>query len=135
MRWGRILLPAVLLEVAITALVAPFGVIFGNPLNDSPNGPANTTPYFVAAALGCAGFGFLFGIFGSAKASSNFALHGLLVGVVATILYIGLCSLAPGGLAAVVTAYGLHMYLLLNILRILGCWSGGAYLGAKRQRA
>src|SRR5689334_21812622 len=104
LRWGRIVLAAVLLEVAITVFVLPFGLIYGNPLNAGPGGPTNTTPYFVAAGVGCAGLGFLFGIFGSARAQSRFALHGLLVGLLATVLYFGLCSLAPGGLAAVVTA-------------------------------
>ena len=67
--WGRIILSAVLLEVAITAVVTPFGMIYGNPLNAQPGQPMNTTPYFVAAGAGCAVLGFLFGRWAAAKAS------------------------------------------------------------------
>lgn len=131
-RWGRIVLAAFLLEVAITAVVLPVGMIYGDPLSAPPGQPINATPYFVAAAAGCAVLGFLFGMWGAAKASSRFSLHGLLVGITAMLLYFGLCSLAPGGLPAVIAAYGLAIYVLLNVLRTLGCWAGGIYLGKRR---
>jgi hypothetical protein len=131
-RWGRVILAAVLLEAAITAVVTPAGLIYGNPLNATPGEPLNTTPYFVSAGVGCAVLGFLFGMWGAAKATSRFGLHGLLVGIVATLLYFGLCSLAPGGLSAVVAAYSLALYALFNVLRILGCWMGGIAQGRRR---
>lgn len=129
-RWGRIVLAAVLLEVAITAVVLPVGAIYGNPLNPRPG--QNTTPYLASAAVGCAVLGFLFGLWGAAKSSSRFALHGLLVGIVATVLYIGGCSLAPGGLPGVIAAYSPALFALFNVLRILGCWAGGIYHGVRR---
>lgn len=128
--WVRIVLTALLLEVAITAVVAPFGLIFGNPLNPPVNGAAsNNAPYFTAAAIGCALLGFLFGKWVARAAGSQQALHGLLLGIVATIIYVGLCSLAPGGLTAVITAYSPALYGLFNVLRIAGCWAGGASAG------
>src|SRR5438552_10956495 len=110
MHWGRIIVAAVLLEVAITAVVTPFGMIYGNPLAPRPG--ANMTPYLASAAIGCAGLGFLFGWWVARKARSRFALHGLVTGIVATLLYFGLCSLAPGGIAGVIAAYGASLYAL-----------------------
>ena len=133
-RWGRIVIAAILLEVAISALVLPFALIFGNPLEPRPGEPLNATPYFIAAGVGCAVFGFLFGVWGASKAASRFGLQGLLVGIVATLLYFGLCSLAPGGIRGVVAGYGAGLYTLFNTLRIVGCWTGGIYLGMRRRR-
>ena len=133
-RWGRVVLAAILLEVAITAVVLPFGLMYGNPLDARPGLPLNTTPYFVAAGVGCAFLGFLFGFWAAAKASSRIALHGLLVGIVATLVYVGLCSLAPGGLPAVIAAYSPALFGLFNVLRILGCWAGGMYCASKIPR-
>src|SRR5262245_19860953 len=128
--WIRILLTAFLLEIAITAVVAPFGLIFGNPLNPPADGTvSNNTPYLAAAAIGCAVLGFLFGKWVARAAGSQHALHGLLLGIVATVMYIGLCSLAPGGIVGVITAYSPALYALFNVLRIGGCWAGGAFAG------
>ena len=124
-RWGRIVVAAILLEIAITALVLPFGMMYGNPLDPQPD-RMNMTPYLVSAAVGCAGFGFVFGRWVARRAGSRVALHGLLVGVVATLLYFGLCSLAPGGLRGVIAAYSPALYATFNVLRILGAWAGGA---------
>jgi hypothetical protein len=130
LRWGRIVVAALLLEAAITALVTPVGMMYGNPLEAKPGD--NTAPYLTAAALGCVVLGFLFGLWAARKTGSRAALHGLLVGVVATVIYFGLCSLAPGGVRAVAIAYGPLVYALLNVLRILGCWAGGTYATSRR---
>jgi hypothetical protein len=132
-RWGRIVLAAVLLEAAITVLVIPFGLLFGNPMSPPADGrTVNTLPYLLAAAAGCAGFGFLFGRWAARESAARAPLHGLLTGIVATVLYIGgMSSLAPGGIAAVVTAYGAGWYVLFNVIRVLGCWLGGASQGRR----
>jgi hypothetical protein len=133
-RWGRVVLAAFLLEVAITAVALPAGMFMGNPMQPPTDGSAvDATGYYVVVAVACAVLGFLFGMWGAAKASSRFGLHGLLVGIAAMLLYFGLCSLAPGGLPGVIAAYGLSMYVLFNALRTAGCWAGGAYLGTRRQ--
>ena len=129
-RWGRILLAAFLLEVAITAVALPAGMFMGNPMQPPTDGSAvDATGYYVVVAVACAVLGFLFGMWGAAKASSRFGLHGLLVGITAMFMYFGLCSLAPGGLAGVIAAYGAAMYVLFNVLRTLGCWAGGGVSG------
>jgi len=126
-RWVRVVLTAFLLEVAITALVLPFGFAFGDPIRSAASGPPGRyAPYFVSAAVGCAGLGFLFGRWAARAAGARHALHGLLVGVSATLIYFGLGTLAPGGLAGVIAAYSPGIYALLNVLRIAGCWAGGA---------
>jgi hypothetical protein len=128
--WIRIVLTAFLLEIAITAVVLPFALLYGDPIRPPAGGPPpNNTPYFVAAAAGCAVLGFLFGRWTAHAAGSRQALHGLLVGVAATVIYFGLCSLAPGGISAVITAYSPALYALFNVLRVAGCWAGGASAG------
>jgi hypothetical protein len=124
--WSRIALAAALLELAITALVIPFGVIFGNPLSPSTNRPgASMLPYLLAAAAGCAVFGFLFGRWAARGTGGRSGLHGLLTGIVATLLYVAMGSVAPGGLTGLVTAYGAGWYVLFNVVRVAGCWIGG----------
>jgi hypothetical protein len=56
-------------------------------------------------------------------------LNGLLVGVLATAIYIALCMLGPGGLPAAVAVYGAPLYVLLNALRIAGCVVGAMHQG------
>jgi hypothetical protein len=132
-RWGRIILAAFLLEVAITAVALPVGAIFGNPMNIDPSAPpADGTVFYVTVALACFALGAVFGYWGAARSTSQFALHGLLVGLVAMAMYFGLCSLAPGGLAGVIAGYGLTMFVMFNVLRTVGCWAGGMYLGSRR---
>jgi hypothetical protein len=135
-RWGRIILAAFLLEVAITAVALPVGFAFGNPMSTEPGvPPVDATVFNVAVALACFGFGWLFGAWAVARATSGFALQGLLVGLVAMAMYFGMCAMAPGGLTGVVAAYGLTMFVAFNALRTLGCVLGAAYRGAKISRA
>jgi hypothetical protein len=131
-RWGWIVLVAFLLEVAITAAVIPVAMISGYPLGEPPDASVNKTPFLTAAALGCALLGFLFGMWAASRAASRYALHGLLTGIVAMLIYFAMCSLSPGGIPAVMAAYGAGMYVLLNVLRTLGCFLGGMYLGKRR---
>jgi hypothetical protein len=132
--WGRIILAAILLEIAITAVAVPVGIVFGTPMQIQPGEPAaDATVFYVVVALACLVLGAVFGAWAVRRAASRFALHGLLVGLVAMALYFGMCSLAPGGLAGVVDAYGVGMFVTFNALRTLGCvvgaWHRGTRLG------
>jgi hypothetical protein len=129
-RWGRIVLAAVLLEIAIIAVAVPVGLIFGNPLSTGANAPpANPTIYYVVVALACLVLGAVFGAWAVRGASSGFAWQGLLVGIIAMALYFGLCSLAPGGLPAVIAGYGPARFVMFNTLRTIGCVGGAVLKG------
>ena len=134
-RWGRIVLAAILLEVAITAVAVPVGLVFGKPMAAEPGGPpVDPTVFNIVVALACFVLGAVFGAWAVSRATSGFALQGLLVGLIAMAIYFGLCSLAPGGIAAVIAGYGLTLFLIFNALRTLGCIAGAMYKGARISR-
>jgi hypothetical protein len=120
LRWGRILLGAFLLEVVLFIVLVPISFILGE------------TVFFTAVPIGCVLFGFLFGFWVARKAPALLVLHALLVGVIATALYLGLCAVAPGSLPAAVAVYGLLMFITVNVLRILGAIAGGFFAQRKR---
>jgi hypothetical protein len=120
----RIVLAAILLEMAIFAVAVPVGMYFGNPVQATPDRPVNGTVYYAVVAIACLGLGAVFGAWAVRKETSGFALKGLLLGVIAMTIYFGLCSLAPGGLRAVVAGYGLTMFVTFNVLRTAGCIAG-----------
>jgi hypothetical protein len=134
-RWGRLIAAALLLEIAITAVAVPVGAVFGSPMPSEPGAPTgDTTVYYAVVALACFVLGALFGAWAVRRSSSGFALQGLLLGVIAMAIYFGLCSLAPGGLAGVVAAYGLGAFVTFNALRTAGTIAGAMYQGTRGRR-
>jgi hypothetical protein len=119
MRWGRIVGLAFALEVTLFVTLVPL------------QKPLGLRPWFVAVTIGCVLFGYIAGRLAARGLTSRAALHGLLVGVLATIIYLVLCMLGPGGLSAAVGFYGAPLYVLLNALRIASCVTGAIH-GTKR---
>ena len=89
--------------------------------------PLAQRTWFVAVAIGCAVFGYIAGRLVARGLTSRAVLHGLLVGVLATIIYLVLCMVGPGGLAAAVAFYGAPLYVSVNALRIAGCTAGAMH--------
>jgi putative membrane protein (TIGR04086 family) len=110
-RWLRVLLAGFLAEVLVIALVIPIALLFGQ----------NTLPYTAPAAslLAC----FVFAVWVGRRLTSNFVLHGILVGVVATLIYVALTRGRPEPTA----------YLLAHALKLLGGAAGG-FLASRRQK-
>ena len=68
-RWGRIVVAAILLEVAIIAVPLPVGLAFGNPMASQPGGPpVDPTVYNVVVAFACLVLGLVFGRWAVARA-------------------------------------------------------------------
>ena len=64
--------------------------------------------------------GFVISWWMAKRVKARRVLHGGLMGVVATALYILLCMLQPdGGLSAVIATYGPILFVLGNLLRII----------------
>lgn len=101
--WVRILIGGFLAEVSVIAFVIPVSLLFGK----------HSLPYSapVASMVAC----FLFAIWVARRADSNFVLQGALVGVVATLIYIGLTRGQPEPIA----------YIVAHALKILGGAVGG----------
>lgn len=109
-RWLRILLGGFLAEVLVIALVIPIAQLFGK----------NTLTYSAPAAslLAC----FVFALWVGRRLESRFVLHGVLVGVVSTLIYVALTRGAPEPPA----------YLVAHALKLLGGAAGG--LAAARRK-
>lgn len=111
-RWVRVLAGGFLAEVSVIAIVIPVSWLFGQ----------RTLAYTAVAAslVSC----FLFAIWVGRGVSSRVVLHGTLVGVVATLLYVGLTRGQPERPA----------YLVAHVLKILGATAGG-FVAERRQKA
>ena len=109
-RWLRILLAGFLAEVLVILLALPLASLFGK----------NTLTYTAPAAsfLAC----FVLAIWVGRPLASRFVLHGLLVGVVATLIYVALTRGAPEPPA----------YLIAHALKLLGGAAGG-FVAARRK--
>lgn len=112
MRWGRIVLLAIALEAVLFATLLPLIPRLGRPLLMS------------AIGAGCAIFGYVAGWLAARGLTSGAVLHGFLVGVLATLIYLAINLTQPGGIMAAVAFYGLPLFVGLNGLRIVGCVVG-----------
>lgn len=109
--WARVLIGGFLAEVLVIALVIPISLLFGQHALLYAAPPASL--------MAC----FLFALWAARRIDSRFVLHGILVGVVATLLYVALTLGRPESL----------VYLLAHALKILGGAAGGQV--AQRRRA
>ena len=132
-RWGRIAIGAVLLEAVLIAAAIPLLGFVANPLAPgAQNASGDYTIFFVSVAVACFVVGTLAGWWVARPLSSQFMLHGALTGIVATAIYLAICSIPPTTIPAVVAAYGPFWFFLANGLRIIGATLGAAYHGRKR---
>jgi putative membrane protein (TIGR04086 family) len=109
--WLRVLLAGFLAEVLVIALVIPPALLVGK------NTLTYTAP--LASLLAC----FTFSIWVGRRLNSRFILHGILVGVVATLIYVALTRGGPEPPA----------YLVAHALKLLGGATGG-FVAARRQK-
>ena len=119
-RWIRIVVAAVLFEVALIALTVVVSLFM----------PVEAFLSYVPAVVFVVGFPF--GMWVVRKAASGFILHGTLVGVVATLIYLALVLGQFGSLTPVIEMYGPVSFFLANALKILGCVAG-AYAQSRRR--
>ena len=131
-RWGRIVVGAVLLEAILLVMAAPLMANVANPFVATGGASGDFTIFFVSVAVACFVVGALCGAWVARPLSSQFALHGTLTGIVATAIYLAMCSIPPTTVATVFAAYGPFWFLGANGLRILGSALGAAYLGRRR---
>ena len=132
-RWGRIVIGAVLLEAVLIVAAIPLLGFVANPLAPgAQSASGDYTIFFVSVAMACFVVGTLAGWWVARPLSSQFMLHGAMTGIVATAIYLAICSIPPTTIPAVVAAYGPFWFVLANGLRIIGATLGSAYQGRKR---
>jgi hypothetical protein len=99
--------------------------VVANPFVASEGGE-DFTIFFVSVAVACLVAGAVAGIWVARPLATGFALHGTLTGIVATAIYLGICSIPPNTIATVFAAYGPFWFLAANGLRIAGAAAGAA---------
>jgi hypothetical protein len=114
-RWKRVILGALLLELILFVVLVPIGFV-------------STTIFFTAVPIGCLVFGYLVTRWLLRSVHSALLLHGALVGIAATAIYFGLIVMAPGGLSSAVATYGVPLFYFSQAMRIAGCLLGALHL-------
>ena len=122
-RWGRILAGAVALELVLIIFFVPLMSM----VDMSILAPLSALPVFLIA--------FAWGWWVVRKLQERYVFHAAATGILATLIYLGLCLTNPdGGIRATVALYGPFYFVLGNLLRILGCAIGG-YVYQVRKKA
>lgn len=111
--WARVLLGGFLAEASVFALVLPVYLIAGQHA------------LLYAAPAASLAMCFLLALWVGRRLESGFVLHGILIGVVATLLYVGIDRAGPEPFA----------YLVAHGLKILGGAGGGLLAGRRRAAA
>ena len=109
--WLRILLGGFLAEVSVIALVIPVSLLFGKQTIPSTA--------LLGSLLAC----FLFALWVARRVDSRFVLHGILVGLVAALIYVALTRGRPEPAA----------YLVAHGLKIIGGAAGG-FVASRQQK-
>jgi hypothetical protein len=117
----------VLIEAALIVAAIPLLGYVANPFAPGAEGSGDYTIFFVTVTVACFLAGALFGWWVARPLSSQFVLHGALTGIVATTIYLAICSIPPTTIAAVMAAYGPFWFFMANGLRIVGASLGAAY--------
>jgi putative membrane protein (TIGR04086 family) len=110
-RWGRIILAAFFTELGIFAVFIPVLVKYGEE-------PARYIVPPLALVMT-----FLFSVWAGKRIESRLVLHGVLVGVVATLMYVALTLAQPEP----------FLYIVAHSLKILGGAAGGRVAEKRRQ--
>lgn len=108
--WGRILVGGLLAEIALILAIVPIGLRLGDAFLKYAAPPGS----FITCFLGA--------LWVARRIESRFILHGVLVGLVAALIYVGLTRAKPEPLA----------YIVAHALKLAGGACGG--LAAERKR-
>ena len=130
-RWGRVLLAAILSELAVIALLVTASVVYSfivtreaSKLTAQDIGAL--VGYYVAPPAGALAT-FVFVLWVARKLKSNFIINGVAVGVVSVLL--------TSGFLAGARAEDRPMYLVAFVLRIAAGYVGGWVAQQRRRRS
>ena len=131
MRWGRIIVGGILLEGGLLVIAVPILAFVPNPFSGPATGGADFTAFYASVAAACFVAGLLGGAWVSRAVVSARVLHGALSGIIATLIYLAICSVPPNSIAMVAAGYGLAVFIAINTLRIAGATVGAAFAGRR----
>ena len=112
-RWTRITVGALLLEIVLMVTLVPLSLI-------------SRTVFLIAVPIGVFVFGYLVSWRILRAVPSAPLTHGTLLGIVATAMYMALVMAAPGGFQGAVGTYGAPLFWFCQALRVAGCVAGAA---------
>ena len=113
-RWGRVVLLALALEVVLFATLLPIQPLLSPRM------------WLVAVMIGAVVFSYAAGWLAGRGLTARAALHGFLVGAIETVIYLALNIFGPGGIAVAIGVYGLPLFVLLNVAKVAASTAGGA---------
>jgi hypothetical protein len=109
-QWGRVLLAGFVMELVLVAIAAPLFL----------SGVGRVLIYVVPPAAFIATFAVT--VWLGRKITSKFVLHGVLIGIVGTLMYVGLTRAEPEP----------WQYLVAHALKVVGGAAGGMVLARRR---
>jgi hypothetical protein len=110
-QWGRVLLAALLVELVLLAIALPLDL----------SGARRVALYVVPPVSLIATFAIT--VWLGRRIASRFVLHGVLIGVAGTLMYVALTRAKPEP----------WQYLVANALKVVGGATGGMILAKRRQ--
>ena len=127
MHWFRVLLGGFLIEVVL-AIVLLGG--FAAAGVDIANGVSTASAVIIG--VGCFAAAFLVVLWLGRGIQTQLVLHGFLMGLVATLIYVGLVA-GSGQMSTALVAYGPATFVTVNAARLVGAVFGG--VACERRRA
>src|SRR5262245_7676730 len=124
--WLRVLLGGFLIEVVL-AIVLVGG--FAAAGVDIAKGVSTASAVIIGA--GCFAAAFLIVLWLGRGIQSYLVLHGLLMGLMATLIYVGLVA-GSGQMSTALAAYGPATFVTVNAARLVGAVFGGVACERKR---
>jgi hypothetical protein len=121
-RWLRVLVAAFLVEVGLGVTAFPFLAVFSKQV-----------VLQIIVPVACLVVPFAVAYIATRPLPAARVLHGWLIGVVATALYFGLV-LGASSLEEANASYGLPLFIVVNLLRIVSAAAGG-YAAERRAPA
>ena len=112
--WARVVIAAFVLELVLFATLIPIQLAFG------------MRAFLIAVPIGVFVEAFLITRWFLRRVQFRTLLHGLLIGVIATLIYLGLALGTSGSLQPIIDVYGPFMAVFGNLLRIAGALLGAA---------
>jgi hypothetical protein len=125
--WLRVVLGGFLIEVVL-AIVLLGG--FAAAGVDISKGVSTASALIIG--VGCFAVAFLIVLWLGRGMESHVVLNGFVMGLVATLLYIGLVA-GSGQMSSALAAYGPATFVMVNAVRIVGAVCGG--VACERRRA
>ena len=111
-RWLRVVIAAFLVEVGLLVTTLPFVPLLGERV------------FFVIVPIACLVVPFVVVWLATRKLAAGHVVHGLSIGVVATLMYFALV-IGTASIAEAAATYGMSLFLIVNALRLLSAVAGG----------